>query len=145
MISQIYDPSIYNFNYVYSFFKSKKILHTQIRCSFCKEYMKIINDKSFLDNICFRCRKTNPKHDLKLSIRTGSFIENVRINLIAVYFLLINCFIFNLSSNKAAIEYNKLKEELNIGNVSIQNIQKFFRTVRNKIKSYTHLEWKKKF
>ena len=83
---------------------------------------KILNNKSFLDKICFQCRKANPKHDLKLYIRTGSFIENVRINLIAVYFLLVDCFIINLSSNKALIEYIKLKEELNIGIVSIQNI-----------------------
>lgn len=106
--------------------------------------MKIIKDKSFLDNICFRCRKSTPKHDYKLSIRTGSFIENIRMNLVTIYFLLFDCFIINLISNKAAIEYNKLNEELKIGNVSIQNIQKFFRIVRNKIKVNTHKEWKQK-
>jgi len=93
MVNRIYEPAINNFNYVYSFFKSKKILHSQIRCSICNEYMKNINDKSFLDNI----RKASPKHDLKLSIRACSFIENIRINLIAVYFFLIDCFIINLS------------------------------------------------
>ena len=106
--------------------------------------MKIIKDKSFLDNICFRCRKSTPKHDYKLSIRTGSFIENIRMNLVTIYFLLVDCFIINLSSNKAGVEYNKLNEELKIGNVSIQNIQKFFRIVRNKIKVNTHKEWKQK-
>lgn len=120
-------------------------MQTQIRCSICNEYKKIVNDKSFLDNICFRCRKSTPKPYFKLSIRTGSFIENIRINLITINFLLVDCSIINLSSNKAAIEYNKLNEELNIGNVSIQNIQKFFRTVRNKIKVNAHKEWKKKF
>ena len=86
IINRIYDPAIYNFNYVYSFFKSYRILKTQIRCYIFNEYMKVIKDKSFLDNICFRCRKSTPKHDYKLSIRTGSFIENIRMNLVTIYF-----------------------------------------------------------
>ena len=38
-----------------------------------------------------------------------------------------------------------MNEELNVGNVSIQNIQKFFRTVGDKIKINTHLEWGKNY
>ena len=42
MMNRIYAPAIHNFNYVYSFLKSKKILDKQIRCSFFNEYKKMI-------------------------------------------------------------------------------------------------------
>ena len=81
--------------------------------------MKINKDKSFIDKICFRCKKTNPKHDKKISIRKDSFIENIRIELIAVYFLLFDCFIFNLSANKSFIESQKFKEIIYLDGLSL--------------------------
>ena len=50
------------------------ILNNQIRRPICTEEMKLNKDKSFIDKICFRCKKTNPKHDKKISIRIDSFI-----------------------------------------------------------------------
>ena len=43
---------------------------------------------SYLDKKCFRCRKNTPKHDVKIPIRKDSFLENIRINLITIYFLI---------------------------------------------------------
>ena len=140
--NNIYNPAIYNFNYVYNYFKMQGILKNQIRCPICTEIMKINKDKSFIDKICFRCKKTNPKHDKKIFIRKDSFIENIRIELIAVYFLLFDCFIFNLSANKSFIESKKFKEIISLEGLSLLNIQNFYRLVRNKIKIKMHLEWK---
>ena len=117
--NNIYNPEIYNFNYVYNYFKMQGILKNQITCPICNETMKINKDKSFIDKICFGCKKTNPKHDKKISIRKDSFIENIRIELIAVYFLLFKCFIFNLSTNKSFIESQKFKEIINLDGLSL--------------------------
>ena len=117
--NNIYNPAIYNFNYVYNYFKMQGILKNQITSPICTEIMKINKDKSFIDKICFRCKKTNPKHDKKISIRKDSFIENIRIELIAVYFLLFDCFIFNLSANKSFIESQKFKEIINLDGLSL--------------------------
>ena len=141
--NRIYDSSIYNFNYVYNFFKTYNILKFQLRCPVCAEIMKITKDNAYIDKLCFRCKKNFPKHDEKKSIRSESFIENVRINLVAIYFLIIDCFIYNISANKAFIEYKKFNEIIDVGNLSLNNIQKFYRLIRNNIKVKMHKEWKK--
>ena len=64
-----------------------------------KSRNEISERKTFLDKICFRCIKTNPKHDIKMSIRKNTFLEDIRINLITSYFLIFYCFICNLSAN----------------------------------------------
>lgn len=70
----------------------------------------------------FPCHKANLKIYYKTSIRVGSFIENIKLNLVDIYFFLVDCFIFNLSKIKVRIEYKKLNEELNLGNLSNLNI-----------------------
>ena len=78
----IYNSAIYNFNYTYSFLKTHNILYTHYKCPFCNSDMKIVSEKTFLDKICFRCIKRNPKHDVKISIRKNTFLEDIRINMI---------------------------------------------------------------
>ena len=73
--------------------------------------MKSVNEKTFLDKVCFRCCKCSPKHDVKNSIRKNTFLENIRINMIALYFLIFDCFINNLSANKAFIEFKNFKNK----------------------------------
>ena len=46
--------------------------------------MKESNNKQYIDGICLRCQNTNPNHDIKISIRKDSFLENVRIDLISI-------------------------------------------------------------
>ena len=72
--------------------------------------MKEANDKSFTDGKYFHCKKNFPKHDIKYSIRKSSIFENIKMNLIAIYFFIYECFIINLSSNKSYIEYTKFNE-----------------------------------
>lgn len=137
-----YNSAIYNFNYTYSFFKTHNILYTNYKCRVCNADMKIVNEKTFLDKICFRCIKRNPKHDVKISIRKNTFLEDIRINMISLFFLIFDCFINKLSANKAMIEFKNFQEQIDVDNVSISNIQKLFRVLRNKIKIKMHNDWK---
>ena len=135
----IYNQTIYNFDFVYNYFLTNFILKAEFNCPICNEKMKLINNNSFLDNKCFRCR--NPKHDVKFSIRKDTFLENIRMNLIAIYFFIYDCFINNISANKAYIEYEKFKEIIPSGDVSLKNIQKLYRLIRNKIMISMHKSW----
>ena len=47
-----------------------------------------------------------------------------------------------LSANKAIIEFKNFQEQIDVDNVSISNIQKLFRVLRNKIKIKMHNDWK---
>lgn len=76
--------------------------------------MKEINNKGFVDDKCFRFKKNVPKHDTKYSIRKESIFENIKINLIVIYFLIYECFANNLSSNKVIMNI------LNLINILIQ-------------------------
>ena len=84
----IYNPNIYNFDFIYSYFKDKTILKSSIRCPVCNNLMSVNKDKSFIGGICFRCSKVNPKHDIKYSIRKYSIFENVKIKLVVLYFII---------------------------------------------------------
>ena len=58
------------------------------------------------------------------------------------HFLIYDCFLYNLSANKAFIEYQKFKEIIEVGDYSLLNIQKFYRKIRSRIKERMHKEWK---
>lgn len=106
IIINSYNPAIYNFEFTYSFFKTNEILYTNYRCPYCNNIMNLVSENTFLDKFCFRCCKRSPKHDVKYSIRKTTFLENIRINMITLYFLIFECFINKMSANKA---YNEFK------------------------------------
>ena len=142
IIDHSYNQYIYNFNYVYSYFTKHEIMLTKYKCPFCYSYMNITNENTFLDRICFRCKRTNPKHDTKVSIRKNSIFEDIKIDLISIYFIIYECIINNISSNKAKVEFNEFKKHIEVRETSIQNINKLYRIVRNTIKKKFHANWK---
>ena len=75
-INAIYNINIYNFRYIYNYFKEKQILKANIYCPTCNQLMIESNNKDYIDGICLRCRKNNPKHDIKKSIRTRIFFRS---------------------------------------------------------------------
>jgi hypothetical protein len=109
----------------------------------CNEKMTLINNNSFLDKKCFRCRNTNPKHDVKIPIRKDIFLEEIRMSLISIYFFIFDCFINNISANKAFNEYEKFKGIIDAGDVSLKNIQKLYRIIRHKLMASLHKYWEK--
>lgn len=59
--------------------------------------------------------------------------------MIISYFLIFDLFINNLSVNKFFIEFKNFQEQITVdNNISISNIQKLFRILRNKIKLKMH-------
>ena len=89
---------------------NKAKLNPYLRCPFCNDKMILTNNNSYLDKICFRFRKSTPKHEIKIPIRKGSFLENIPINLITFYFLIFDCFLSNYSANKTYIKFIKFKD-----------------------------------
>ena len=138
----IYNKFIYNFDYIYEFFKENNILKKNILCPFCNKEMNIVNNKQYIDNICFRCRSYTNKHDIKISIRHKSFLEDILINLISLYFLIYNCFLKKISANKAVIEHTAFATTMKLDNLSYQHIAKFYKVLRDIIRKKMHKEWK---
>jgi len=63
----------------------------------------------------------------------------MQLNMIISYFLIFDLFINNLSVNKFFIEFKNFQEQITVdNNISISNIQKLFRILRNKIKLKMH-------
>ena len=57
-------------------------MKTQYRCPQCNSLMNLVKENAFLDRQCFRCKKSYPKHDVKINIRKDIIFENIKINLI---------------------------------------------------------------
>lgn len=62
------------------------IQKTSFICSTCNELMIESNNKDYIDGICLRFRKKNPKNDIKISIGIASFLGGVKIELISIFF-----------------------------------------------------------
>ena len=60
-----------------------------------------------------------------------------------MYFLIFECFVNNISANKAFIKFKQFQEIIDVENVSLANIQKLYRILRTQIKIKMHLYWKK--
>lgn len=138
----VYNTNIYNFNFVYNFFKINKILKDSFKCPNCQCLMKEETNNSFIDKICFRCRKKNPYHDIKINIRKDSIFENVRMSLISIYFLIYECFITYKSISKATQEHQEFIKHIDVESVSQQNISKLFSLLRTQIRIKMHENWK---
>jgi len=71
-------------------------IHLNFTCPAFNEIIHIVKENAFLDKVCFHCLKKSPKHDIKYSIRRNKFLEDIRINLITMYFLIFENFVNNI-------------------------------------------------
>lgn len=122
---------------------NKTIFKKIFKCPMFNNIINETNDKGFADGECFRCKKSFPKQDIKYSIQKSSIFENIKMNLIAIYFLIYECLVINLSINKSYIEYIIFNEYFHAGNVSKTNIGKLFGILRKAIKIKMNAYWKK--
>ena len=60
-----------------------------VNCPKCGKLCNLVNHCSALDNKVWECRN---KHDIKISLRKNSIIENTQVSLQILYFLFFYCF-----------------------------------------------------
>ena len=56
------------------------------KCPICNCNMNKVKEITFLDRECFRCKKSNPTHDIKINLRKNSIFEEIKMNLISIFF-----------------------------------------------------------
>ena len=103
--------------------------------------MKLEKSNLYIDNYCWRCRSSNPKHDIRINIRAGSFYEGMRIPLNGLYYLINNCFINQYTINRSYHEMEKFTNLMKIQKVSKKLIITIYHKLRKKIKNYYHGTW----
>ena len=87
-------------------------------------------------------QKKNPYHNIKINIRKDSIFENVRMNLVSIYFLIYKCFIINKSIAKTTAEHQEFIKHIDVESISQQNISKLFSLLRTQIRIKMHEKWK---
>ena len=80
-------------------YQELKQIKQQVICHICFKEMKLEKSNLYIDNYCWRCRSSNPKHDIRINIRAGSFYEGMKIPLNGLYYLINNCFINQYTIN----------------------------------------------
>ena len=108
------------------------------RCQLTKE-------KQAINDYIWRCRDHNPNQEVKINIRTQSFLEGLHINIQILYFVIFHCFVEAKSLNDNLIETNEFAKILNITSVSKISLSKLVGLLRNKIKEKAHIMWSKTF
>ena len=87
-------------------------------------------------------QEKNLYHDIKINIRKDSIFENVRMNLVSIYFLIYECFMTNKSLAKTALEHQEFIKRIDVDSVSQQNISHLFSLLRSQIRIKMHENWK---
>ena len=117
------------------------ILKNTFNCPICSKKMKLESNKQYIDRYVWRCRVTNPLHDIKKNIRSDSIFESIKIPINVVYYLTFKCFINHYSLNKT---YNDNMSFCNLMKAPIttkNTIVELFRILRNSIRKYYHKKW----
>ena len=73
-------------------------------------------------------------HDVKINLRKNSCLENLHINIKALYFLIFHCFSEGKSVNEALTEHRQFPTKIGVKNVTLNLICKAFNYLRNQIK-----------
>lgn len=118
----------YNFAYIFEFFKDQNILKKDIKCPIWNNIMDIVDNTQYIDNKCYRCRSSQIKHDVKISIRKWCFIKELRLNIISIDFLIYDFFLKKISVKKAFIEH--MSKTMKLNNVSYQSLTKLYIIIR---------------
>ena len=100
-----------------------------------------MKDNQTLDKYIWRCRSKKPVHDTKINIRNSSILENNRISIQMIYFLLFYCFTEKKSLNTILNETEDFSKKLGITNINKQTIINFFADIRNNIRKIMHSKW----
>ena len=65
----IYNPALFQPKNIIKFFQMKGILKKAFNCTVCGKKYKIVKENQTVDKLIWRCRGSNPSHDIKINIR----------------------------------------------------------------------------
>ena len=100
--------------------------------------MELVYIKNTVDNKYWLCRGKEPLHDIKINIRLNSVLEDIKIAINTLYFLLFNCFIKNMSITKNFKETANFCQIMKQPKPGLNTIVNIFRKFRKKIKEFYH-------
>ena len=97
------NPHDYELQKIINYFQDKRILKKKFNCTVCGKIMTLQKNKQYIERFCFRCRSKAPVHDIKVNLRNNSIFDEIKIPINVIYNLIFNCFIKNMSIQKAYI------------------------------------------
>ena len=101
--------------------------------------MKLIENKSYLDGLAWRCfKKGNNKHDVKQNIRENSIFENIKTDIRLLYFNVFENFINNFSINTVYNNCNEFSRDIGIKFILRNYLGKKYRIIRSRINCNMH-------
>ena len=62
--------------------QSQNILKKEFICEVYSKSMKMEHNNQYIDKFIWRCHSSNPYHDIKKNIRSGSLLESIKVPLI---------------------------------------------------------------
>ena len=140
----IYNPALFQPEIIIKFFQMKGILNKSVICTKCGKLCKMVKENQSIDKFIWRCRCSNPSHDVKINIRKNSILENMHLNIQILYFLIFFCFTEKKSINDSLIESTKYAEALGICGTTKQSIINIYAILRKKLKDTMHFKWSQK-
>ena len=114
----LYNSAEFQTEVLIDFFQKKNILKCFVFCSKCGQKCKLVKDNQTLDKYIWRCRSKKPVYDTKINIRNSSILENNRISIQMIYFLLFYCFTEKKSLNAILNEKEDFSKKLGITNIN---------------------------
>ena len=119
-----------------------KIIRANNKCDACNNEMKLVSNKGFKDQCCWRCKKNTPfKHDKKINIRSFSILNLMRSDIRIIYFIIIYNFPKNISINSIYKNCQEFSNDLKIEFISKKQISKIMSIIRSKIMEKTYNDW----
>mgnify|MGYP006916232423 CR=1 FL=1 len=137
-----YNPNDFQITDIIKKLMELKIIRAKNKCDACNNEMKLVSNKGFKDQCCWRCKKNTPfKHDKKINIRSFSILNLMRSDIRILYFIIIYNFPKNISINsiyKNCLEFSK---DLKLEFISKKHISKIIAIISNKIMEITYYYW----
>ena len=103
--------------------------------------MKIDHNIQNIDKHLWRCRSSNPLHDIKKNIRCDSIFESIKVTINVIYYLTFNCFLNHYSLNQTYISNENFCSIMGTPKTARNTIVDLFQYLRNLIRKYYHKKW----
>ena len=103
--------------------------------------MKMEHNNQYIDKFIWRCRSSNPCHDIKKNIRSGSLLESIKVPLNIIYYITFKCFLDKYSLNKTYLMNEEFCKLMKLPKTTRNTISEIFQLLRDLIRRYYHKKW----